>query len=77
MPSSPVQDLSSLLPGWSRADASALDKLMPVVYAELRQICGCPMRLPSFDLIIQVNVCDMPRSYVLAHQENEPVGMKP
>ena len=33
MPASPVQDLSSLLRGWSRGDASALDKLMPAVFA--------------------------------------------
>ena len=38
MPASPVQDLSSLLRGWSSGDESALDKLMPAVYAELHRI---------------------------------------
>ncbi len=38
MRGSPPQDLSSLLRAWSSGDESALDKLMPLVYDELRRL---------------------------------------
>jgi hypothetical protein len=31
------QDVTQLLQAWSRGEASALEKLLPLVYAELRQ----------------------------------------
>ena len=38
MPGSPTQEVSSLLRAWSGGDESALDRLMPLVYDELRRL---------------------------------------
>jgi RNA polymerase sigma factor (TIGR02999 family) len=40
----PSADITGLLLSWSRGDASALERLMPVVYAECRRIAERQMR---------------------------------
>jgi RNA polymerase sigma-70 factor (ECF subfamily) len=42
MPS--VQDVTALLDEWSRGDRGALDRLLPLVYAELRRIAARQLR---------------------------------
>ena len=42
MPSSP--DVTALLDNWSRGDRHALDRLLPLVYAELRRIAARQLR---------------------------------
>ena len=38
------QDVTALLACWSRGDSTALDRLLPLVYAELRQIAARQLR---------------------------------
>jgi RNA polymerase sigma factor (TIGR02999 family) len=38
------RDVTALLGDWSRGDRSALDQLLPLVYAELRRIAGRQLR---------------------------------
>lgn len=38
IPSSPPHEVTQLLVAWSNGDAAALDRLMPLVYAELRRL---------------------------------------
>jgi RNA polymerase sigma factor (TIGR02999 family) len=42
MPSSP--DVTALLGNWSQGDRHALDRLLPLVYAELRRIAARQLR---------------------------------
>ncbi|HVQ39219.1 MAG TPA: sigma-70 family RNA polymerase sigma factor [Pyrinomonadaceae bacterium] len=44
MPTISPQDVTQLLADWGRGDRSALDKLLPFVHAELRQIARRQMR---------------------------------
>src|SRR5258708_17728744 len=43
-PSSQTHQVSELLDAWSHGDQSALDKLMPLVYDELRRLAHQHMR---------------------------------
>ena len=40
----PTRSVTALLTDWSRGDASALDRLVPLVYAELRRIAARQLR---------------------------------
>jgi RNA polymerase sigma factor (TIGR02999 family) len=40
----PPQDVTALLLDWSRGDPAALDRLLPVVYAELRRMAARQLR---------------------------------
>jgi RNA polymerase sigma-70 factor, ECF subfamily len=40
----PPEDVTALLDGWSRGDPDALDRLVPVVYAELRRLAARQLR---------------------------------
>jgi len=40
----PTRNVTALLTDWSRGDASALDQLLPLVYAELRRIAARQLR---------------------------------
>ena len=44
MPASPAPDVTRLLLAWGEGDAGALDRLLPVVYSELRKIAHARMR---------------------------------
>lgn len=44
MPLSPAADVTGLLHAWRAGDAAALDRLMPVVYGELRRVARARMR---------------------------------
>src|SRR6266705_284049 len=44
MTTPPASELTQLLVDWRRGDAAALDKLMPLVYQELRRIACRYMR---------------------------------
>lgn len=44
MPMSAHQDITGLLDDWSRGDRRALDRVLPVVYAELRRIAHRQLR---------------------------------
>jgi RNA polymerase sigma factor (TIGR02999 family) len=41
---SPSRDITALLGAWSRGNPSALNQLLPLVYAELRRIAGRQLR---------------------------------
>ncbi len=41
---STVHDVTALLDGWSRGDRRALDRLLPLVYAELRRVAARQLR---------------------------------
>jgi len=41
---SPSRDITALLGAWSRGNRSALNQLLPLVYAELRRIAGRQLR---------------------------------
>ena len=41
---STVHDVTALLDGWSRGDRRALDRLLPLVYAELRRVATRQLR---------------------------------
>jgi ECF sigma factor len=34
------EEVTQLLPDWNNGDSAAVDKLMPVIYAELRQLAA-------------------------------------
>lgn len=51
MPSSP--DVTALLAGWSRGDATALERLVPLVYEELRRIAARQLRKERLDHTLQ------------------------
>ena len=40
----PPADVTALLAAWSRGNRGALDRLLPVVYAELRRIAARQLR---------------------------------
>lgn len=40
----PSEDVTALLEGWSRGDPAALDRLVPLVYAELRRLAARQLR---------------------------------
>jgi hypothetical protein len=40
----PPKDITELLHGWAAGDAGALQELLPLVYADLRQRAGAYMR---------------------------------
>jgi RNA polymerase sigma factor (TIGR02999 family) len=42
--SPPTTEITTLLHAWSQGDRSAFDRLVPVVYAELRRVARCHMR---------------------------------
>lgn len=44
MPSTSPQEVTRLLADWSKGDTSALDRLIPLVHAELRRIAQSQMR---------------------------------
>jgi RNA polymerase sigma factor (TIGR02999 family) len=44
MPSEPTLSVTALLRDWRRGDEAALDRLMPLVYDELRQLAGSYLR---------------------------------
>jgi len=50
------KDITQLLVDWSSGDPEALDKLMPLVYDELRRIAGRHMNRHRPDVIIQTTV---------------------
>lgn len=43
-PESPPKDVTQLLTDWSRGDDTASEKLMPIVYGELRRLAGRYLR---------------------------------
>jgi RNA polymerase sigma factor (TIGR02999 family) len=53
MPAAPPPDATELLQAWSRGDASAFDKLIPLVYRELRALAGRYMRNERPDHTLQ------------------------
>jgi RNA polymerase sigma-70 factor, ECF subfamily len=53
MPTASPPDATELLQAWSRGDASAFDKLVPLVYRELRALAGRYMRNERPDHTLQ------------------------
>jgi RNA polymerase sigma-70 factor, ECF subfamily len=53
MPPASPPDATELLQAWSRGDASAFDKLVPLVYRELRALAGRYMRNERPDHTLQ------------------------
>ncbi|HEX3100499.1 MAG TPA: sigma-70 family RNA polymerase sigma factor [Pyrinomonadaceae bacterium] len=53
MGSSPTQEVTELLAAWSSGDKSAIDKLTPLVYEELRRIAHGQMRRERDDHTLQ------------------------
>jgi RNA polymerase sigma factor (TIGR02999 family) len=53
MDDSSRQDVTGLLRRWSEGDEEALQKLMPIVYAELRRLAGHYLRLERPDHTLQ------------------------
>lgn len=53
MNSSPEEDVSALLVAWSGGDESALDKLMPLLYLELKRLAHSHMRRERPDHLLQ------------------------
>src|SRR3954470_21805934 len=53
MASNPPSDATELLRAWSDGDASALDKLVPLVYEELRGLAKRYMRQERADHTLQ------------------------
>jgi len=53
MPTASPPDATELLQAWSRGDASAFDKLVPLVYRELRALVGRYMRNERPDHTLQ------------------------
>ncbi|HKB10448.1 MAG TPA: sigma-70 family RNA polymerase sigma factor [Vicinamibacterales bacterium] len=53
MPAASPPDATELLQAWSRGDASAFDKLIPLVYRELRALAGRYMRNERPDHTLQ------------------------
>ena len=47
------RDVTALLGDWSRGDRSALDQLLPLVYAELRQVAARQVRRERSDHTLQ------------------------
>ena len=47
------EDVSALLVAWSAGDKTALDKLMPLLYQELRRLAHAHMRRESPDHVLQ------------------------
>ena len=48
-----AEPVTELLQAWSAGDRAALDRLMPLVYRELRQIAGRARRRESADQTLQ------------------------
>lgn len=48
-----MQDVTRLLAGWSQGDRQALDELMPIVYAELKQLAHAYLRKERADHTLQ------------------------
>jgi RNA polymerase sigma factor (TIGR02999 family) len=44
MPDAPRQDVTELLHAWQRGDAEALERLLPIVYDELRRVARARLR---------------------------------
>jgi hypothetical protein len=53
MRSHPSSEATALLRAWSDGDESALDKLMPLVYEELRRLARCYLRRERVDHTLQ------------------------
>ncbi|HUR32521.1 MAG TPA: sigma-70 family RNA polymerase sigma factor [Vicinamibacterales bacterium] len=51
--SPPSATITRLLGEWSRGDASALEQLLPIVYAELRRVAGRELRRERADHTLQ------------------------
>ncbi len=49
----PERDITALLKGWSGGDREALERLMPVVYAELRRLAAAHLRSERPDHTLQ------------------------
>jgi RNA polymerase sigma factor (TIGR02999 family) len=47
MPTLSSQDVTQLLVAWSRGEKEAEDKLIPLVYQELRRLARCQMMLEN------------------------------
>ena len=47
MTTPPTSELTQLLVDWRRGDKAALDKLMPIVYQELRRILLIEADIPN------------------------------
>src|SRR5262245_10450174 len=44
MPEAPRQDVTELLRAWQQGDAAAVERLMPIVYDELRRVARARLR---------------------------------
>src|ERR1022692_3581321 len=53
MNSRPEEDVSALLVAWSGGDESALDRLMPLVYLELKRLAHSHMKRERPDHLLQ------------------------
>ena len=53
MPMSPAADVTGLLHAWQAGDAAALDRLVPVVYGELRRVARARLRGQRPDFTLQ------------------------
>ncbi len=53
MPQEPTQHITNLLEQWSDGDAEALDRLMPLVYDELRRLASSFLRRQPFHHTMQ------------------------
>ena len=64
------KNITQLLIDWSNGDETALHKLMPLVYDELRRIAGTHLRRGRPDNIIQTTVLVHEVFLRLVNQEN-------
>ena len=53
MPAPPAHDVTQLLVAWSEGDKAALERLVPLVYAELRRVAHRRMRDERPDHVLQ------------------------
>jgi RNA polymerase sigma factor (TIGR02999 family) len=53
MPLSPAADVTGLLHAWQAGDAAALDRLVPLVYGELRRVARARLRGQRPDFTLQ------------------------
>ena len=53
MPAPPAHDVTQLLVAWSEGNKAALERLVPLVYAELRRVAHRRMRDERPDHVLQ------------------------
>lgn len=70
MPPTSPQEVTRLLDEWSNGDRSALDKLLPLVHAELRRIAQSQMRHERGNHTLQATALVNEAYIKLAGQEN-------